>query len=43
MSTYLDDLDHDRLPNHVGIVMDLGSGGGSAETLIAEAHAAVTA
>ena len=22
MSTYLDDLDHDRLPNHVGIVMD---------------------
>lgn len=22
MSTYLHDLDHDRLPNHVGIVMD---------------------
>ena len=22
MSTYLDDLDRDRLPNHVGIVMD---------------------
>jgi hypothetical protein len=29
--------------DHVGIVMDLGNGGGSAETLIAEAHAAVTA
>jgi hypothetical protein len=29
--------------DHVGIVMGLGGGGGSAEALIAEAHAAVTA